>query len=151
MFKKILVPIDFSAMSTEALRLAVSLVRDGGEVALLNVGVLPDPSLAGSAPNTSLMLEIAGRMAASRGAALAALRGREVPPDVPSSVHLRDGKPEIEIIAAAEELGCDLVVLGTHGRRGLEHFVLGSVAERVARGSTVPVMVTRIGAPSGAV
>lgn len=147
MFKKILVPIDFSAMSTEALRLAVSLARGGGEVALLNVGVLPDPSIAESAPNTSLMLEFAGRMAAARGTALDALRAREVPPDVPSTLHLRDGRPETEIVAAAAELGCDLVVLGTHGRRGLEHFVLGSVAERVARTSSVPVMVTRVGDP----
>lgn len=47
------------------------------------------------------------------------------------------------VIAAAQDWGADLIVLGTHGRRGLAHLVLGSVAEAVVRGATVPVLTVR--------
>ena len=47
------------------------------------------------------------------------------------------------IIACAKEKGADLIVMGTHGRTGLTHLLLGSVAERVVRGSHVPVLTVR--------
>nr|WP_246581184.1 universal stress protein [Deinococcus aestuarii] len=47
-------------------------------------------------------------------------------------------------VPAEEILGADLIVMGTHGRRGLAHLVLGSVAEAVVRGATVPVMTVRV-------
>jgi nucleotide-binding universal stress UspA family protein/predicted phosphoribosyltransferase len=53
---------------------------------------------------------------------------------------VREGEPAEEIARAAEELGADLIVLGSHARRGLAHAVLGSVAERVLRDSKVPVL-----------
>lgn len=144
-FQRILVPVDFSATSIEALRLAASLARGGAHLDLLNVGVLPDPSLAGPVPSSSVLLEIAARMAESRGSELEALRRREVPAEVGSATHLREGNPAEEIVAAAQELGSDLIVLGTHGRQGLEALVLGSVAERVTQRSPIPVLVTRSG------
>jgi hypothetical protein len=48
-----------------------------------------------------------------------------------------------QILAAAAEMGADLVVVGTHGRRGLAHVILGSVAERVVQLSPVPVLTVR--------
>lgn len=51
------------------------------------------------------------------------------------------GAPHREIVADAETSGADLVVMGTHGRRGLDRFLLGSVAERVVRTAGVPVLV----------
>ena len=56
------------------------------------------------------------------------------------------GDPAASIIAAAEEQRADLIVMATHGRTGISHFFLGSVAERVVRESSVPVMTVR--APS---
>jgi nucleotide-binding universal stress UspA family protein len=56
------------------------------------------------------------------------------------------GAPADEILDYAEDEGIDLVVMGTHGRTGLGRFLLGSVAERVARHSTMPVMLVRSGA-----
>jgi nucleotide-binding universal stress UspA family protein len=53
---------------------------------------------------------------------------------------LRSGAPGRVIVEAAEELGVELVVLGTHGRSGLHHLVMGSTAERVVRRSSVPVL-----------
>lgn len=57
--------------------------------------------------------------------------------------HLLDGVPYVEITHAARELKADLVVIGTHGRTGLAHLLLGSVAERVVRTCEAPVLTIR--------
>jgi len=59
--------------------------------------------------------------------------------------HLLEGIPYKEVVRMTEELDADLVVMGTHGRTGLKHLLLGSVAERVVRSSKVPVITV----PSG--
>jgi len=56
---------------------------------------------------------------------------------------VRFGEPSREIVAYAEEAACDVVVVGTHGRRGLSRWLLGSVAEKVVRNSHVPVLTVR--------
>jgi nucleotide-binding universal stress UspA family protein len=53
---------------------------------------------------------------------------------------LLEGGPALEIVRRAQETGADLIVVGTHGRTGIAHAVLGSVAERVVRHSTCPVL-----------
>jgi nucleotide-binding universal stress UspA family protein len=53
------------------------------------------------------------------------------------------GNPAELIIQRSKEIGADLIVIGTHGRTGVEHLVFGSVAEKVIRGAAVPVLVTR--------
>ncbi|MFQ6111704.1 MAG: universal stress protein [Nitrospinota bacterium] len=53
------------------------------------------------------------------------------------------GKPHEEIVRAAREEGADLIVMGTHGRHGLSHLLMGSVAERVVRIAPVPVFTVR--------
>ncbi|PSP28797.1 universal stress protein [Halobacteriales archaeon QH_10_67_22] len=70
----------------------------------------------------------------------AAAAGDEAGVDVER--HLRRGKPHEEIVDAAEEYGADLVVMGTHGRTGLDRFAsTGSVTERVVRITAVPTLV----------
>jgi nucleotide-binding universal stress UspA family protein len=59
---------------------------------------------------------------------------------------LREGLPVDEILRAAKEASADLIVLGTHGRTGLPHVVLGSVAERVVRAAPCPVLTVRLSA-----
>lgn len=54
---------------------------------------------------------------------------------------LPEGNPQEEIVNTSEQWGADLVVIGTHGRTGLAHFLVGSIAESVVRHSKVPVMV----------
>ena len=56
---------------------------------------------------------------------------------------IREGSPRPVIVDAAVELGCQMIVMGTHGRSGLAHLLLGSVAEYVVRHSTVPVLTVR--------
>ncbi|MGM0447371.1 MAG: universal stress protein [Methanobacteriota archaeon] len=65
--------------------------------------------------------------------------------DVNVETAVVEGSPSREIITHAEETGCDLVVMGTHGRGGIDRLLLGSVAEKVVRGSSVPVLTVRIG------
>jgi nucleotide-binding universal stress UspA family protein len=55
----------------------------------------------------------------------------------------REGPPFLEILKAAEEISAHLIILGTHGRTGLPHILMGSVAERVVRKSSCPVMTIR--------
>ena len=57
--------------------------------------------------------------------------------------HVRAGNTFLEILQAAQELGSDLIVMGTHGRTGLAHVLIGSVAEKVVRKNTVPVLTVR--------
>jgi len=63
-------------------------------------------------------------------------------PDVETLV--REGSPRPAIVEAALELDCQLIVMGTHGRSGLAHLLLGSVAEYVVRNSKVPVLTVRV-------
>jgi nucleotide-binding universal stress UspA family protein len=60
-----------------------------------------------------------------------------------ATVHMKDHFPDEGIIAAAKENGCDLIVIASHGRRGLARLLLGSVAARVVALSSVPVLVCR--------
>jgi nucleotide-binding universal stress UspA family protein len=59
--------------------------------------------------------------------------------------HTLIGNPFQEIMRQAEELGADLIVMGTHGRTGIEHVLVGSTAERVVRNSKIPVLTVRSG------
>jgi len=59
--------------------------------------------------------------------------------DVSVETVITEGKPSREIVNYAEDVGCDLVVMGTHGRGGIDRLLLGSVAESVIRASSIPV------------
>ena len=60
------------------------------------------------------------------------------------STRLVDGIPYAAIVEHAQEIGADLIVMGTHGRTGIAHFLLGSTAERVVRASRIPVCTVRL-------
>lgn len=136
--KTILVPIDFQDASLAALAVARDLAKQLElEVVLLHVYTLPifvypgfDPIVAPGLPE-----EMA---AAAKGALdrLAATSGR-------LRSLLRSGDPASQILAAIDETRPTLVAMGTHGRKGLSNFLIGSVAEKVLRSSTVPVLTVR--------
>ncbi|AFK20171.1 universal stress protein [Haloferax mediterranei ATCC 33500] len=64
--------------------------------------------------------------------------------DIPVETHVLEGSPSREIVEFAERGDCDLIVMGTHGRGGIDRLLLGSVAEKVVRASNVPVLTVRI-------
>ena len=57
--------------------------------------------------------------------------------------HLRSGEPAAEVNPMAHELGSDMIIIGTHGRTGLKHLLMGSVAESILRSADVPVLCVR--------
>lgn len=65
--------------------------------------------------------------------------------DVPVETAIAEGNPSDEIVAYAAEHDCDTIVMGTHGRGGIDRLLLGSVAERVVRAATVPVVIVPVG------
>ena len=130
---RVLVPIDFSVCSMWALRYAEEMARRfGAEIVLVHV----DQSLV-------LGSELAEtRQAAARNEleGLVAFFGER---DIPARSVLRSGGPVEEIMATAEAEHVDLIVMGTHGRTGLTHVLMGSVAESVVRQSSCPVLTVR--------
>ena len=70
---------------------------------------------------------------------------RLTPTDVDVEHTVSEGAPSTQIVQCAREADCDVVVMGTHGRGGLNRLLLGSVAEHVVRSSSVPVLTVRVG------
>lgn len=141
-FKHILVATDFGESSEQAVLLAVDLAdRFGATITLLHVYEVPEYVYF-----NDIQPRIEGWIAPIRAAAskrleeaLAKIRGR-----IPGTTSLLlQGRPGDEIVKAIGEAHPDLVVLGTHGRRGLEHVFLGSVAEKVVRMASTPVLTVR--------
>lgn len=140
LFRTVLIAADFSDSSREAFRLACSLAG-ADKTRLIVLHVVEPPIVSGE---LDFPVPLAGGDRAHHEVLRERLRGAYVP-DRPLEVEyiLRDGSPAESILHAAEELGCDLVVLGTHGRTGLKRLLMGSVAEAVLRKARCPVLTLR--------
>ncbi|MFW6051688.1 MAG: universal stress protein [Myxococcota bacterium] len=139
---RILSPIDFSKTSEHALEYALNLAEGlGAEVHVLHVYQLPMYTM----PDGALLAgpDVATRVLETSREALGEVVDRHAQRGVPIERHLTEGVPHAEIDRVAREVGADLIVMGTHGRSGLGHLLLGSVAERVVRSSAVPVLTVR--------
>lgn len=134
--RKILCPIDFSPASDAALRWAGEHARQLGA----ELDVVHSWQLSAYAEPTS---ELAKESRRQLTAELTAAVGRAALENVMVRSHLRLGAPEEEIMKAVTEFGSDLIVMATSGKTGIQHFLLGSVAERVMRASPVPVVTVR--------
>jgi nucleotide-binding universal stress UspA family protein len=152
MMKRILVPVDFSPPSLQALDYAIDLRRRlGGELVLLHavepVYFAATNGIYGVGYDASIVyreMEHAARQQLTRLAAT--VRARRIPVRIVLSVG-----PAPRVIAdAAKKLKADLVVMSTHGRSGLSHVLLGSVAERVVRTAPCPVLTIRPRRPRAA-
>jgi universal stress protein A len=140
----ILVATDFSAASTGALGYGRLLAMKLG-AALRVVHVVDDPLLAAAwseayAFDTS---ELRERLREGAEAELAKVAATIT--DVPVTTEIIVGSPARAIIGRSAEPDIDLVVMGTHGRSGVSHLLLGSVAERVVRAAQCPVLTVREG------
>lgn len=136
----ILVCTDFSPLADRALDVALDLAaRVGAKVTVLHVWDLPAFSLP-----PGYLVPTEDVVGAVRGAAqgrLKALLEEHARAGVAVRGELREGVPWEQVDAVARETSADLVVVGTHGRRGLGRALLGSVAEKVLRTSNRPVLV----------
>jgi nucleotide-binding universal stress UspA family protein len=140
-FEHILVPVDFDEPSDSALAYAIALAKAlGADITVLHAFEVPSYGFPGGALVVSDEAEMAKRILVGAQAGLAALVDKNAGSGVALKMSVREGRPAVEIEAAAQEIGADLVVMGTHGRRGLSRALLGSVAEEVVRTSRRPVL-----------
>jgi len=138
----ILVATDFSPASQAALETATEMARRfGARLTLFHAHQVPSyvypDGMMPVAPE--LMMDLERSVVAELSRLAFAI------PDVDVEIHHALGAPATEICRAADELDADLIVLGTHGRTGLRHAILGSVAEKVVRHSKRPVLTIHPG------
>jgi nucleotide-binding universal stress UspA family protein len=154
MYARVLVPLDGSALAERALPHAERVLASGGQLILVRAVAPLDPDAMiplsaevefaathGGEGLTRHAHDAAARPRAVAEAYLEDLAARVGRKGVAVATRVVEGHPAERIVEAAR--GVDLVVMSTHGRTGLAHFLLGSTAERVVRHATVPVMVVR--------
>ncbi len=137
-FKRVMAATDFSEASGRALELAVAIARDS-EADLVVVNTCEIPAFTDFAAQVDLVTPLADAAQARLGELLGSIR--DVCPGARGV--LKVGVAWEQILATAAETKADLIVMGTHGRRGFAHALMGSVAERVVRLSPVPVLTVR--------
>jgi nucleotide-binding universal stress UspA family protein len=135
--KPIIVPWDYSEMSKNALKTAVELAGDNSQIHVVHVIPYPpsmEPGVIWGKVDENGLSENAKKSFY-----------REVSEDQFLGIHFHTifGDPGNQIAKIAKEIGAGLVVISSHGRTGLSHFFLGSVAERVTRMAPCPVLVLR--------
>jgi universal stress protein A len=138
---RILVPYDFSEGARIALDHAIEHARQtGGWLTLLHLIHIPYLG-SGFGPGEGLAVE--GRLVAELSAQLTDIADEVNRGGVDCTSIVRVGHPASEIVDFARRENTDLIIMGTHGRTGLGHVLLGSVAERVVRQAPCSVLVVR--------
>jgi universal stress protein A len=140
--RTILVPTDFSEPAVAALYYAVALaVPLAATVHLLNVVDLQGPHLSdlGAALTTEMIDSI---LAGNKAALIRLAEARRATGRI-GELLLRTGDPRDVIDEVARQLKADLIVMGTHGRRGVVRLMMGSVAETLVRTASCPVLTVR--------
>jgi nucleotide-binding universal stress UspA family protein len=143
-FKRILVPVDGSATAQRGLKVALRLAREQkARVRLVNVSQIA----AGAPPAGGILVSELYNAIRRSGEDLVAKAARackaaRVPCETQVQVALA-GPASDFILAQARKWRADLIVMGTHGRRGLQRLALGSDAERVVRAARAPVLLIR--------
>lgn len=134
----IMIAVDFEDASRRAIELAKELAAPlEASLVLVHTYDLPVYTYPGLEP--SVLPGFHAEVTTAARDALAALSEEVGIADA----MLREGDPAREILAAAHERRATMIVMGTHGRRGLAHAILGSVAERVIRQADLPVLTVR--------
>ena len=140
-FKRVLAPTDFSEPSLKALDYALSLASsDGATVRMMHV-LAPTPSFLNFDALSVLLpnVEAAGQCRQELERIAHELRHHEA--NITWNVGV--GRPAPEIVQAARDFRADLLVVSTHGRTGLKHLLLNSVAEQIVRHAPCPVLIVR--------
>jgi len=135
-FTKILCPVDFDQNSLKTLGFACELAREERNATLDVLHVVPIPL----GPEVAIPFDKLEGRARLR---LERLARKRIDPKLRHTFHVTTGDPGGEVVHLAEQIGADLIVMATHGRRGLRRFLLGSVAERVVREAPCPVLTIK--------
>lgn len=136
--RSILVPVDLSDLSFTALEYAEAIAAVFDDPSVTVVYVEEHHGAAGVAPqNADALLE-----QRTHGRITTLMVEKRIPHDN-VAILIRHGKPASMIVSTAKELGIDLIVMSTHGRTGLGHVLMGSVAEKVVRHAPCPVLTIK--------
>jgi len=139
---KILAATDFSETSEEAVKTAVAMgARLHAPVTVVHVYALPTYPIMPSGEMFVIGPEVAAGYLHGMAEQLKKLEARIA--DAGVRYRSVEGNPAETLVQIARDEGYDLIVMGTHGRTGLDRFLVGSVAERVVRTATVPVLTIR--------
>src|SRR5579859_7900318 len=143
--RRIVVGIDFSELGDRALQGAIAMAAAAGQTEVHALYVRP--GIEGAPMSARRFEHLDADLAELQMRVTQQLdvyRDAHGDPPIPEiAVHVRIGAPPTEIVALAAELQAGLVVLGTHGRKGVSRAVVGSVAETVVRNAGCPVLVMR--------
>jgi nucleotide-binding universal stress UspA family protein len=138
--RKILVPTDFSSYSDQAVEYAAMIAKSfKADVTLMHV-TEPFPY---TMPDTFIVVEHGRTLNLIAHSLLDNLRKRLAAKGLTVKTHLVRGIPYREIVKKAVRDKADMIVMGTHGRTGMQHLLLGSVAEKVVRLAVCPVLTVR--------
>ena len=136
----ILVPVDFSQTSINAVRVALGIATPGGDLTLLHVidkDFVEDAVAAGMGATDDITARLRSQADANFAASLEGLETGDV--DIERMIVV--GSPFVEILKIARDLDLPMIVMGTRGRStGAEELLFGSTAEKVLRGARVPVL-----------
>jgi nucleotide-binding universal stress UspA family protein len=140
-WRRILVAVDFSAHADAAVEAAAELAsRLGTGLDVVHALELPS-AVVPYAWSASFGVDLEERLRESASQRLAEIEARLAERGLSPTIHVSPGRPADVVPAIAEEMGCDLVVMGTRGNTGLQHLLLGSVAERTLRHAPCSVLV----------
>jgi nucleotide-binding universal stress UspA family protein len=146
-YRKFLVPIDFSEHSKKTVESATQLaLLTGGSITLLHVFQVPNYPAAfyqGLYTEHEQVKNQVDSLKREANAQLALMIEQIVATGLEAQPLLRIGSPYDEIVSTAKEIGADLIVIGSHGRAGLERLLVGSTAERVVQYAPCPVLVVK--------
>ena len=142
MIKNIMVPIDFSDYSKNALRYATQFAKSfNAKIFLIYVVepmIYPADFSMGQVAIPSADIDLQGRAEEELQKLASEING-----DISAEAIIKTGKPFVEINDAAKEKDIDLIIIATHGHTGVEHLLFGSTAEKVVRKAPCPVLTLR--------
>lgn len=142
-YKNLLCPVDFSEISIHALQTAINLaLRFRADLHVINVFQLPAsafPEGIYDAPE-DMETKIEDQLLKRLDEFVDTINTQKT--NITTGIY--EGIPHVEIVRTADENNTDMIIIGTHGRTGLSQVFLGSVAERVIRTSSVPVLSVKI-------
>jgi len=153
-FKRILVPLDGSPLSEQALPVAMALAQKFGcETILLRVLDIPMPTAPTAHPEVTIGWVREARAHAHQEAQsyLDARQQEVYRQGIEVRALMRDRSPAEDILQVADSEKVDLIVMSAHGQGGLARWTFGGVADKVARHSPCPVLLVRYAAPAGTV
>src|SRR5262245_1589059 len=145
MFSNVLIATDGSELAQKAVAYGLDLAKAfGARVTAVTVTDIYPTGPYAPIPLPSLIEHYEAAAALSAANILSAVGDAATKLGVPcTTMHVKDQRPAEGILDAASQSGCDLIVLASHGRRGMQRLLLGSQAQKVVALSTLPVLICR--------